>query len=263
MEKIVLFKNHPVHYTISGEGNAVVFIHGFAEAGDVWKHQAEALKDNYKIIIPDLPGSGLSTEWTDVSMESLADVIKTILDKEEITKATLIGHSMGGYATLAFVEKYPIMANAFALFHSTAYADTEEKKATRRKSIEFITSYGSHEFLKQSTPNMFGPVFKEHFQQQIDEMINHYKNFNPKALVAYYEAMIARPARTNILKKFPRPILFLIGRHDVAIPMKDALEQCHLPSLSYIHILEKSGHMGLWEQASEANKILADFLERL
>ena len=69
--------------------------------------------------------------------------------------ACIIGHSMGGYITLAFAEKYPEYLNAFGLFHSTAYADTIEKKNTRMKGIEFINRYGAFEFLKTVVPNLF------------------------------------------------------------------------------------------------------------
>ena len=47
----------------------------------------------------------------------------------------MIGHSMGGYITLAFAEKYPDLLTGFGLFHSTAFPDTEEKKATRRAAL--------------------------------------------------------------------------------------------------------------------------------
>src|ERR1041384_7943248 len=104
-----------------------------------------------------------------MSMEGMAEVLKIIFDKENIqvsdsefppsaSGAVLIGHSMGGYITLAFVEKYSNYLSAFGLFHSTAFPDTEEKKITRSKGIEFIKEHGAFEFLKTSTPNLFSPI---------------------------------------------------------------------------------------------------------
>lgn len=260
MEKTILFKNLPVYYRTTGKGHPVVLIHGFAEDGNIWKYQIPDLEKNFSLIIPDLPGSGKSTKWADVSMEAMADAMKAILDEEKISEATFIGHSMGGYVTLAFAEKYPDLLKSFSLFHSTAYADSEEKKQTRKKSIEFIRKHGTYDFLKQSTPNMFGPVFKEKKPEPINELIEQYKTFNPEALIAYYEAMMNRPDRTAVLKQFHKPILFIIGEHDAAIPLNDSLKLCHIPVISYIHILEGSGHMGLWEEAEESNRILEEFL---
>ncbi|MBC8033149.1 MAG: alpha/beta hydrolase [Chitinophagaceae bacterium] len=259
--KNIIYRDHPLFYRISGSGNPVVLIHGFAEDGAIWKNQQLALEKNYRVIVPDLPGSGQSPEWGDMSMEELAESVKAILDAESIPSASLIGHSMGGYITLALIEKYPEMASSFCLFHSTAYADTEEKKETRQKSIEFITRNGTVEFLRQSTPNMFSAGSKKAYPERVNELIYQYENFKPQNLVAYYEAMMRRPDRTAVLRTFQRPVLFILGRHDMAIPLKDGLEQCHLPVLSYIHILDESGHMGLWEESSESNRILTEFLE--
>ena len=73
---------------------------------------------------------------------------------------TLIGHSMGGYITLAFAEKYPEILNAFWLFHSSAYADDDSKKETRKKGIEFIKNNGVAAFVKTSAPNLFSEKTK-------------------------------------------------------------------------------------------------------
>ena len=112
------------------------------------------------LIVPDLPGAGKSDMIDDMSMEGMAEMLKAIIDKEKISSFVLIGHSMGGYITLAFAEKYPQYLIKFGLFHSTAYADNEEKKAIRRKGIDFIKEHGAFEFLKNTTPNLFSPDYK-------------------------------------------------------------------------------------------------------
>ena len=173
---------------------------------------------------------------------------------------TVIGHSMGGYVTLALVESYWNHVNAFGLFHSSAFADTEEKKETRKKGIEFIKQHGAFEFLKTTTPNLFSPNSKLQIPNSIDEFINSLKNLTPQALIAYYNSMMDRPDRTSILKNTKNPVLFVAGEYDNAIPLNDVLKQCHLPEKSYIHVLKKSGHMGMMEEAKNANRIVEEFL---
>ena len=168
---------------------------------------------------------------------------------------------MGGYVALAFAEKYPHLLNSLGLFHSTSYADSEEKKAVRRKGIQFIEQHGAFEFLKTSTPNLFSQQTKDERPNLIDEQIKVLRNFSSIALVSYYEAMMNRPDRQNILRNLNVPVLFLIGEHDNAIPFSDSLQQCHLPEISYIHILRKSGHMGMLEEAGTSNRFLNDFLK--
>ena len=175
--------------------------------------------------------------------------------------ATLIGHSMGGYITLAFAEKYPALLSAFGLFHSSAFADSEEKKETRRKGIAFIEKNGAAEFLKTSTPNMYSPQTKEKSLELVEAHLASVRNFSAAALVNYYEAMIQRPDRTNVLRSSAVPVLFVMGRHDNAVPVEDGLKQCYLPALAHIHLLNASGHMGMREEIDETNRVLSAFIK--
>lgn len=263
MQKTISIDQAIIHYEVIGTGKPVVLLHGFGENSDVWKLQVDFLKDSHQLIIPELPGSGQSAMVDDMSMEGMAEVIKQILDKERIEKCTLIGHSMGGYITLAFAEKYPGLLNGFGLFHSSAYADNEEKKATRKKGIAFIKEHGAFEFLKTATPNLFSARTKDERPGLIDQQIAGLSNFLPPSLVSYYQAMMQRPDRTNVLKTSTVPVLFIMGEDDNAIPIKDVLEQCHLPGKSYIHVLNYSGHMGMLEEADKSNKALAHFLSEI
>ncbi len=267
MNKELSYFSKRIFYRVIGEGKPVILLHGFGEDGEIWNHQVDYLRKNYRLIVPDLPGSGQSEMVGDMSVEGMAEVIKTIIDMEfpsspgrEGREVALIGHSMGGYITLAFAEKFPGYLNAFGLFHSTAYADSEEKKANRRKGIAFINQNGAFEFLKTTLPNLFSSDSKTQIPDSIEELVARGHNFTPPALVSYYEAMIQRPNRAELLKNTRVPVLFIMGKYDTAVPMEDVLKQCHLPEKSYIHILRKSSHMGMLEETGVSNSILDEFL---
>ena len=266
MIKEILYQNKKIFYRSIGSGKPVMLVHGFGEDGNVWANQIEVLKNNFHLIIPDLPGSGKSEMINDMSMEGMAEVIKAIYDSEISHSppsggwGAVIGHSMGGYITLALVEKYWNHVNAFGLFHSTAFPDTEEKKAVRKKGIEFVKEHGAFEFLKTTTPNLFSPNFKSEFIGFIDQFIDNLPHFSSGAIIAYYNAMLQRPDRTHILKNTKSPVLFIAGEHDNAVPLNDILKQCHLPGKSYFHVLKKSGHMGMLEQPTDTAQILEEFL---
>jgi pimeloyl-ACP methyl ester carboxylesterase len=262
--KNIIIQNKKICYKVIGDGKPVVLIHGFAEDSDVWKYQQDELSKHYKLIIPDLPGSTHSDIIEDMSIEGMAECIYQLLLIELQNfkdQVIMIGHSMGGYITLAFAEKHPEMLTAFGLFHSTAYADTNEKKIARQRGIEFIRTNGSYEFIKQSTPNLFSENYRIKSGIIVNNMIEQYKDFNPSSLTAYYQAMIQRKDRIPVIKSFKKPILFIIGKNDKAIPFEDSMQQCHLPQLSYIHILENTAHMGMWEEKEKSNSALASFLQ--
>lgn len=265
-EKTILLDGQPVYYRVEGKWQPVVLVHGFSEDGTVWENQVAALKDKYQFLIPDLPGSGQSTPFDytqgdgNWSMEYFAGCIRQILDKENISAVSMIGHSMGGYITLAFADAWPNRLRSFGLFHSTAFADSEEKKTTRCRGIEFIEQNGAAKFLEQSIPNVFAEETKKNRPELVRKIVSRYTNFIGQSLVNYYRSMMVRPDRTHVLKNFPRPVLFILGKQDTAVPYEQGLQQCYMPGLSYIHTLEHSGHMGMWEEPELSNDFIDAFL---
>lgn len=260
MKKQILHEGSKLSYRVYGQGRPVILVHGFGEEANVWDGLISHLKDRYQLIVPDLPGTGESALIPDMSIAGMAETIHTIVHEEELETCTVIGHSMGGYITLAFAEKYWNHLAAFGLFHSTSYADTEEKKATRRKGMAFIREHGAFEFLKTATPNLFSPETKEENIALIEKQIAGLSRLTPEALIAHYEAMIGRPDRTHVLRQTRVPVLFIIGQSDNAVSPDDSLQQSHLPGISYIHLLPHSGHMGMLEEPEACNRILDEFL---
>jgi len=260
MKKQLLYDGKKIIYRIYGIGKPVFLVHGSGEIANVWNNQIDFLKDKFKLIVPDLPGSGDSEMIEDMSIEEMAEVILSIIHEENLEKPTIIGHSMGGYITLAFAEKYWNHVHAFGLLHSTAFADSEEKKAVRRKGVEFINTHGVSEFIKTTTPNLFSQEFKDKQPGFTGEYLSTLNNFSPATLVKYYEAMIQRPNRISVLKTTNVPVLFIMGKYDNAIPVNESLKQCHLPGIVYFHNLKQSGHMGMLEESAATNCILEKYL---
>ncbi len=266
MPSYITFQNKKIHYQTHGSGNMVVFIHGFGEDASIWDLQVAYLKQFFQIIVPDIPGSGQSELMDNADIETYADIFYQIIiaehSKKQSTPAvnycTVIGHSMGGYITLALAEKYPFILNGYGLFHSSAYADNAEKIETRKKAIAFIQQYGAATFLETSIPGLFFQPETSHWPGLL---IKKGKNFTTEALTQYYTAMINRPDRTPILKQSAVPVLFIIGRHDKAVPFDISLQQCHLPPLSHVHILQYSAHMGMLEETELSNEYLLAFLQ--
>ncbi|CAL1516615.1 alpha/beta hydrolase [Chitinophaga sp. MM2321] len=247
-------------YQDEGQGPVVVLIHGFSENGSLWEIQQAYLRDEYRIITPDLPGTAAVAFATPLTVESMADYVYAILLAENIERAVVIGHSMGGYVALALAEKYPTLIAGLGLFHSTATADSEEKKEARRKSIKLMQQYGGETFLRQTLPNMFSPVFKPREPARVEAYVAMGIQCSTEAVVAWYEAMMQRPDRTALLKNLHVPVLFVIGKDDNAVPLDVILPQITLPRVSSIQIFEEVGHMGMWEVFEESNMILKQFI---
>ena len=264
MRKKLLFRGELLEYEIKGSGLPAMLVHGFTEDRRIWNPLLAGIEEKYSWILPDLPGSGDSPyNASFTQLRDFSEALKAILDQENIRTLTLIGHSMGGYISLAFAEKYPDCISALGLFHSSSFIDTEEKKESRDKNIGFIQKNGAPLFIEQSIPGLFSEGFKKEHPEQISQLVDRYANFRAESLVQYLGAMKERPATTEVLRDIRKPVLFIMGEEDKAVPLKDALEQCHLPRISYIHILTHTAHMGMIENTSLCNSIIDRFLEEI
>ena len=249
-------------YSDTGQGNVVVLLHGFCESRALWNDFENFLSQKYRVICPDLPGYGQSRlEVSNVSMAYFAEEIKRLLDSLSIDQCTMIGHSLGGYVTLAFAEKHPHRLKGIGLFHSTAYAYTELKKANRNKTIKFIEENGVDTFASSFVPPLFDHSTREKYGDEINYLIKVAKNTDPLAVIETSKAMRDRPDRTSVLEGIQVPVMFIIGKEDGAVPFESSMKQVGMPKESVVHIYEKCGHMGMIEKKEETMKAVNSFLE--
>ncbi|MEO0065555.1 MAG: hypothetical protein RI983_881, partial [Bacteroidota bacterium] len=170
---------YSIHYRIIGQGQPVFLVHGYGEDSRIWNNQIETLSAICQLIVLDLPGSGQSVittkgmaEWLPkLSIDDLAECIHEIVHAEDVAPAVVLGHSMGGYIALSFARHYPNHLKALGLVHSTAYADSEEKKSVRLKSMEFIRENGGYALFKTTMVNLFGEAFRSSNPASIQELV--------------------------------------------------------------------------------------------
>src|SRR5690349_6007331 len=86
MQKILLFKGSEIHYSDYGSGHPVLLIHGFGETGAVWDRQVVALKEDCRVLIADLPGSGrsgmLDNDRNEVTIDDYAAAMHALVQHE-------------------------------------------------------------------------------------------------------------------------------------------------------------------------------------
>ena len=260
------FDNRQMGCQKTGKGPVVILLHGFAEDHHIFNGTIAALKKNYTVYTPDLPGTGMSSIHTypsNFSIEYLADSIAALIEYEKIETCILLGHSMGGYTTMAFAKKYPKYLKGFGLLHSTALADTPIKIENRLRGISFIEKMGAARFLATTIPNLFDTYTKENQCQIIDAFIQKSADHSAASLIAYYHAMIERPDLTSVLENTHLPVLFILGTEDIAVVLDDTLPQTKMPNTTYLYVLENCGHMGMLEQPNLFNNAILDYLDKV
>ncbi|MES2517201.1 MAG: alpha/beta hydrolase [Bacteroidota bacterium] len=234
---------------------AVVLLHGFGEDSTIWSGFVPFLQKDFYIVLPDYARlSNLKT------IEEYADFVHEKVQEKGFEKCIVIGHSMGGYVALAFAEKYPTMVLGLGLFHSTSFADSDEKKVARTKNAEFILKNGSELFIKTSTPALYADEFVKLYPEIIERHIEHSSQFPAEALAAGMLAMRDRPDRRLILKALRCPVMFIIGEKDKSVSPQDAKSQIMMPKFFSSSILDNVAHMGMIEEPDDCLKFLEKFL---
>ena len=257
--KTINYYNHKIAYELKGVGTTLVFLHGFGETRQMWSNYTAYFAD-YQVLTIDMPNAG-DSELMEVSIARMAKVLNAVLVQEGIEKCLLIGHSMGGYITLAFAKLYAEKLLGYCLFHTQPNADTMEKKKGRDKAIDFVMQHGSATYFKGLMPMLFAKDFKEKQGATIQKLIDLGSELSPKGVVNQLRAMRDRPDNQEVLKNSKVPVCFIIGEQDVAIPAENSINQTFLPPTADIHILSEVGHMGMFEAPLKTVGILQRFIE--
>ena len=145
MQDFIVYKNSRIAFSDVGKGNAIVLLHGFLENSTMWSNISAELSTKNRVICIDLLGHGNSECIGYVhTMNDMALAVKEVLKLLRLRKYIIIGHSMGGYVSLAFAEKYPKHIKGLCLLNSTAQADTEERKELRSRACKIAkTNYNN------------------------------------------------------------------------------------------------------------------------
>lgn len=198
--------------------STVVLLHGFCESKTIWGAASSYLSEEYQAISLDLAGFGDSPSWDfSYSIADLADAVHETLQEIGVQKAVFVGHSLGGYVSLAYSEKYPQNLQGLCLVNSLVFADTEEKKANRNKLIESLTNYGTAPFLKTFFHSLLSPNSRERCEQEVQALAAEASKIHVDTLIRTTAAMRDRKDYTTVLENLEVPVCFIVGGEDPVI----------------------------------------------
>ena len=262
VEKFIMAGDTALHLCDSQTGDkCVVLLHGYLESMLVWDDFVPLLYKEVRVVTLDLPGHGISEVKGEIhTMEYLARVVRDALQVLGIGRATVVGHSMGGYVALAFAEAYPEMCDGVVLFSSTPNPDTEQKRENRRREIGLVRA-GKKEMLARVAPEAgFAADNRRRMKDYIADLAEQVAVTEDDGIVALLNGMIERPDRNDMLRRSPVRQLFIFGRKDEYIPAEVAEALAASNPQARVEWLDNSGHMGFLEEPERSAEILREFI---
>ena len=258
-QQSIKFKSINVSFTDEGKGKAVVFLHGFLGAKEIWKYFSKELSKSQRVITIDLLGHGKTECLSYVhTMEEMAEAVQAVLKHLKLRNYFLVGHSLGGYVSLALAENNPDSIKGMIMFHSSAKADTKQKKVDRRRAVQ-VVKRSAKVFVKDAIPNLFCTKYKPH-KRSIFQLIQIANNTSKQGVIAALEGMRIRLDREIILKFAPYPVLYIIGEEDNVLPFEELITQAKSPNNGSHLLLNKVGHMGFVEAKITTYKVIKKFV---
>ncbi|MCC5916287.1 MAG: alpha/beta hydrolase [Cryomorphaceae bacterium] len=257
IHKFITYKGVKIHYTTQGKGEAVVLLHGFLEDARMWTLTKKYLPKTFKIICIDLFGHGQSEGLGYIyHMEEMAEAVFAVINNERVKKIHLAGHSMGGYVSIAFAEKFPDALRSLSMIHSTSRPDSKSKRADRERAIALVKR--DHKgFTAHAIPLLFSEKARKNNLASIETLKKRAAEIPAGQIAASLEGMKIRKDREAILHFAPYPILFIGGKTDTVISIADTEEQ--MAAHSVTGIWQNTAHMGPWEMPKKTADILKRF----
>ena len=249
-----------LHTEITGQGQAIVLIHGLFGSYENLGVIARALAGQWQVVNLDMRNHGRS-DWEDtMSYALMAEDIKDTLDHLGLDQVALLGHSMGGKISMEFALRYPQRVSKLILADISpvqnrprhleilsALAAIDLQSLTSRQQADqqlalSIAETGVRQFLLKS-------LYKE------DEQF-HWR-FNIKALIANYQLLLEAPPSKG---PYTGPTLFIKGADsDYLLPEHQSLIQQLFPH-SKAKVIMGTGHWLHAEKPVAFAKIVTDFL---
>ncbi len=251
-------------YELKGEGEPIIFLHGWGCSKSVWKQQLEYFSGTHMVLALDLPGHGESS-WLAISFKEMAEDLNGMLEELDFKSVNVVANSLGGFLAIEFAYCYPqkvkrlVMAGCLPKFARCA-------DYPHGLPIERIKTLGQQ--LKDNYPSIvhifFRSLFTAHERQ--GERYQWLQQFGPKEDVPRQEAlqefltMLEQEDLREIFKEIRIPIQFMNGEEDYICSQQaaEAFHKCLLGSR--LEIFRRCGHFPFLTNPKKFNRILEEFL---
>jgi 3-oxoadipate enol-lactonase len=245
-------------YTEAGRGECVVLIHGHPFDRSLWQPQVAALCDSFRVLAPDLRGFGDSPVTSgSVTMRECAADIEELLDGLGITRAAIVGLSMGGLVTMELAASRPGSFWAIGLIATTAEPVAEHERATRRQRADAVERDGMRVLVDYMHTGLYGPACPAAVRERVDAMM---AAASPAGAAAALRGRAERPDYRPLLAALDLPALVCAGSADPW--SNDVVTAEIVASLKHpeVVVLDGAGHLPNLEAEREFNEALRSFL---
>ena len=247
-------------YDLAGNGTAVLFLHAFPSNRRMWAAQVEALHAQARPLTVDLRGFGESDPSpAPYGLETLGDDVRALAGKVGITRAIVVGLSMGGYVAFRLIERAPEFVQALVLADTRAEPDTAEGRAGRLMLADRVEREGLAA-LQQFMQGLLGPTTRASRPEVVTRLQQTTGAPSPDAVAATLRAIADRPDSRPLLPAITVPTLVLVGEEDALTTPDSARVIAGGIRGARLVVIPQAGHLSNLEAPDAFNRELVTFV---
>lgn len=257
------------HYMERGIGSPILMVHGLGSYSYTWRHNIDALAQQYRVLAIDLKGFGLSEKpiGPGYSIDSHVRAILSFISKLDLQQVHYVGSSMGGEIGLRLCLDKPELIGKMILIGSSGYRERlpnaikllarlpykyivrpliKSKYLSDEALFQFVKSafYNPHAITEEEIRKYLYPVRTNGFEQSFITML---KEFDFGKRKQEYESI-------------EHQTLIISGEKDAVIPHEHSVKLHQALKNSSFITIPKSGHFLHEEKPEEINQVMLDFL---
>jgi pimeloyl-ACP methyl ester carboxylesterase len=253
-----------IGYDDEGEAGApaLMLVHGHPFDRSMWRPQAEALgASGWRVIVPDLRGYGGSTVVPGVTpLPVFARDLADLLDRRGVDRVVLGGLSMGGQIVMEFAALFPERLRGLILAATSARADSEEVRRTRRATADRLVREGMGPYAAELLPGLVAPATLRDRPEVAGHVRRMMLGAPPEGAAAALRGRAERPDHTGTLTRLTVPALVVVGTEDAFTPVEEARHIHACVPGSTLAVIEGAGHLPNLERPAEFDRVLRTFL---
>ena len=239
-------------YSIEGEGDAVVLLHGWGCDKSIWKSSIEALRSNFRVVAVDFAGFGASEEPDTIwGVEEYTRSIEALLKEINIQSPTLVGHSFGGRVSILYASRNEVKSVVL----------TDAAGVKPRRSFSYYRKVYTYKLLKRALPLLIG---EKKAQMLLDQRRAKSGSSDYNRATPMMRAILSKCVNEDLCYAMPKisaPTLLFWGDMDTATPISDAHKMAKLIPDAGLVVAEGAGHFAFLEQAELWCGALKSFLK--
>lgn len=237
-----------------------MLLHGLGGTGAaVWKHEAEELARDFRVVVPDLRGAGESPRPPGpYSLQDFVDDLHELVEQLELAPAALVGHSFGGSIVLEYAAQYADGVSAVVAVGAPTELPEQNREGMRARA-ETVEHEGMDAVAESVATNGTAPSFREERPDEFQAYVELLASADPAGYAATCRA-IADLDIGDHLSRIAAPVLLVAGDRDGVAPQElNRRNAERVPGGTFVEIPD-CGHIVPWEKPEALLEAARPFL---